>query len=305
MLKVEENPNKKAKKKTDSKSNKTVQVVDIDFKNGPAHSFTGSMAVHVSSAYTFIPQSWANALGLVSTGSVDLSITDPMMIAILQTEGALNTTQTVFATAQLPTFSTGIGPDQSDQVFIMDDANSDFGIYGQNFLTNYGYNTASDASNTDTLIYIAGTRDVSGSVMLEGPTDYTDNLTIQLRHSNGNVSFDYPYMTDADGNFYLSNLPPDIYTVWIKGTKWLAKTVVVDATGGNVSGVTVALSGGDANNDNSVDSTDFGLLIGSFNSQASIPGSGYDPTTDFNSDGFVDSADFGILIGNFNTTGAP
>ena len=53
-----------------------------------------------------------------------------------------------------------------------------------------------------------------------------------------------------------------------------------------------------------VDSTDFGLLIGAFNSDASIPGTGYDPTADFNEDGFVDSTDFGLLIGNYGAIGA-
>ena len=64
-----------------------------------------------------------------------------------------------------------------------------------------------------------------------------------------------------------------------------------------------ALLGGDANNDNSIDSSDFGILIGAFNSSSAVSGSGYDPTADFNSDGSVDSSDFGILIGNFNLTG--
>ena len=62
---------------------------------------------------------------------------------------------------------------------------------------------------------------------------------------------------------------------------------------------------GDANNDNSVDSTDFGILIGAYGSSAAVPGSGYDPTADFNFDGSIDSTDFGILISEFGTVGAP
>ena len=101
------------------------------------------------------------------------------------------------------------------------------------------------------------------------------------------------------------NAAPGIYDVWIKGSKNLAVLtpgVVVGATGGTIPGVT--LPAGDSNGDNSVDSTDFGTLIGAFNSSGSIPGSGYDPTVDFNFDGQVDSSDFGLLIGEFNNLGA-
>ena len=46
-------------------------------------------------------------------------------------------------------------------------------------------------------------------------------------------------------------------------------------------------------------------VIGAYGSDASIPGSGYDPGADFNGDGFVDSTDFGLLIGNFGAMGDP
>ena len=36
---------------------------------------------------------------------------------------------------------------------------------------------------------------------------------------------------------------------------------------------------------------------------ATLPGNGYDPTCDFNFDGSVDSTDFGLLIGEFNVMG--
>ena len=90
----------------------------------------------------------------------------------------------------------------------------------------------------------------------------------------------------------------------MKGDRWLQATVTVDATNGAVANVSLSLRGGDANNDNSVDSTDFGLLIGAYNSALVFSGSGYDASADFNCDGHVDATDFGILIGNYNTTGA-
>ena len=107
----------------------------------------------------------------------------------------------------------------------------------------------------------------------------------------------------VDGAFSLTNIPANSYTVWIKSYKWLAKNVTVNAANGNVSGVSVTLPVGDANNDNSVDSFDMGLLIGAFNTEADIAGGGYDDRVDFDCDGYVDSSDWAILIGNYNAHG--
>ncbi len=76
--------------------------------------------------------------------------------------------------------------------------------------------------------------------------------------------------------------------------------VVSTASPTNVGAVPLRL--GDGNRDGSVDSSDFTLLIGAFNSDAATVGSGYDPIADFNADGSVDSSDFTILIGEFNQT---
>ena len=68
--------------------------------------------------------------------------------------------------------------------------------------------------------------------------------------------------------------------------------------------MTLPLLVGDANGDNSVDATDFGLLVVScYNSDRSIPGSGYDPTCDFNGDGTIDATDFGLFVGNYGLSG--
>ena len=116
-----------------------------------------------------------------------------------------------------------------------------------------------------------------------------------------------PTMYQYQPNFSIG-VPPDVYDVTIQGSKWLKKSFYyIRAYVSPIYGGTIytTLSGGDANGDNSVDSSDFGILIGAYGSDASIPGSGYDPTADFNCDGMVDSTDFGILIGNFNETGSP
>ena len=146
---------------------------------------------------------------------------------------------------------------------------------------------------------------VSGTAVFEGiaPTAPVQNVTFEFRVFGVKA---FPSQTVAvapSGGFSLTNVPRGNYSLHIKGAKYLAKNVIVDATNGDVSGVVATLLAGDANNDNSVDSTDFGILIGAFNTSASLPGSGYDATADFNGDGYVDSTDFGLLIGNFNEMG--
>ena len=107
------------------------------------------------------------------------------------------------------------------------------------------------------------------------------------------------------GAYSVSGVPQGVYDVWIKGAKNLAVLnagVVISGTAATVPDAT--LPAGDANNDNFCDTTDFGLLVGTYGSSAAVSGSGYDPAEDFNFDGFVDTTDFGLLVGNYGQQGA-
>ena len=106
------------------------------------------------------------------------------------------------------------------------------------------------------------------------------------------------------GAFRIPSVVTGIYDVTIKGSKNLRVLLPKVTIAPNSPLPDQVLPGGDGNNDNSVDSSDFGLLIGAFNSDASLPGTGYDPAADFNYDGAVDSSDFSILISEFNNLGA-
>lgn len=147
---------------------------------------------------------------------------------------------------------------------------------------------------------------VAGTLTLQSlvPTAPAQSFTFQFRPISGGAVITKTVSLPASGVFSLSGIPANKYTLWVKGNTYLAATTPLDVTNGAVSNVAVTLLPGDANNDNSVDSTDFGLLIGAYNTMASVPNSGYDPTVDFNGDGSVDSTDFGILIGNYNMQGA-
>ena len=123
-------------------------------------------------------------------------------------------------------------------------------------------------------------------------------------------SFGYDVTIDTSSStLTIPNAVTGTYDVWVKGSKnlaVLAQNVAISTAGATVASAAapLLLPAGDANNDNSVDSSDFGILIGVFNTDASVTGSGYDPTADFNFDGAVDSSDFGLLIGEFNNAGA-
>ena len=147
-------------------------------------------------------------------------------------------------------------------------------------------------------------RTVSGVIALDGElTASLQPVHVELRAPGATaplLTYDLP----AGGAFTLNHVPDSVYAIAFKGANTLRRVIPsVDLTQGNQANLTVLLEPGDANGDNICDSSDFGVLIGSFNSAQSVAGSGYDPTCDFNNDGFVDSSDFSLLIGNFNQAG--
>ena len=147
----------------------------------------------------------------------------------------------------------------------------------------------------------------SGVLSFEGivSSASAQNVTFLFRPLDGSRDITQTVSVPPSGAFTLSGLPQKQYTLHIKADKYLAANVSVDATQGNVSGVKATLLAGDANNDNSCDTSDFGVLVGSYGSAANVSGSGYDPTADFNGDGSVDATDFSLLVGNYGQIGAP
>ena len=160
---------------------------------------------------------------------------------------------------------------------------------------------------------------VTGRIALEGVSDLSaispnaplGVFDIQIRPVGSTApSYEFKNVTltasagSAFGTYSVS-APAGTYDVWIKGSKNLAvlvPNVVVGASSGTVSNV--ILPAADANGDNSVDTSDFGVLVGGYNGDSAIPGSGYDPAADFNFDGVVDTSDFALLVGQYNNTGA-
>ena len=154
--------------------------------------------------------------------------------------------------------------------------------------------------------YETGNPGVSGSIAFEGiaANAPAQIVTFQFRPVSGGATINQTYFKTSDGAFYLYGVPDGSYNLWIKSPTYLAMVVPMTVIGG-VASVTATLEPGDCNNDNFCDATDFGIFVSAYNSDNSIPGTGYDPRADLNGDGFVDPTDFGLFVGSYNTQGAP
>ena len=151
---------------------------------------------------------------------------------------------------------------------------------------------------------------VSGTLTLDSiaATAVPQAITFTFRPTAGGADIVKTALVGPNGTYTITGLPKAAYTLHIKGWKYLAVNVPVDTTGGNLTGVNVTLTGGDANNDNTIDIGDFGILVNTYGSSydvnvLTLP----DPNveSDFNGDGTIDIGDFGILVNSYGSAGAP
>jgi hypothetical protein len=147
---------------------------------------------------------------------------------------------------------------------------------------------------------------VSGRINPEGLVPSASSLTFTLEFRSRTDSQQFTRTVSINGanqSFTLSDIPSDDYNVRVKGFKWLAEVVAVDARDGNVPNVVVRLLAGDADNSNSVDVLDMDAVMQAFDT---VPGAPHwNSNADFNCDNSVDVLDLDFLIRNFDTTGAP
>ena len=149
-------------------------------------------------------------------------------------------------------------------------------------------------------------RTISGTITLTGTNAVPANVTAELRIPGTTTALQTVQVTlESGGNFTLTGIPDSVYDLAFKGLNTLRVVVPnVNLIGGNISNLTIALPGGDANGDNTVDIADFGLLVNAYNGDVNLPNSGYDLRADFNNDGHIDIVDFGILVNNYNAQGS-
>jgi serine-type D-Ala-D-Ala carboxypeptidase/endopeptidase len=147
---------------------------------------------------------------------------------------------------------------------------------------------------------------VTGQVALESAVNAEQPMGFEFEPTDGSPGFTRSQTllasaTEGTGAFDLGGIPKGHYTLRVKGAKWLAKNVTLDCSNGNVSGVSVALIGGDANDDNSVDVLDLDVLIQAFDSTDGAPN--WIEGADLNCDGSVDVLDLDLLLRNFDRQG--
>jgi hypothetical protein len=105
----------------------------------------------------------------------------------------------------------------------------------------------------------------------------------------------------ASGEFSVNDLPADNYVLHVSGESYLAKNTQINLTYESLTGITITLDPGDANNDNSVDVLDLAILIQAFDSS---PGNGnWNGNADFNGDYSIDVLDLDLLIQSFDRQG--
>lgn len=144
---------------------------------------------------------------------------------------------------------------------------------------------------------------VTGTIALEECLNSAQPLTMTFRPQQACSSeFSRTVTLAGDASFTLTDVPRGIYTVHIKGAKWLSKNVEVNTITGNVSGVNRTLLAGDANNDNVVDVLDLDALIKAFDADPSSL-NWNNGVADFNCDDSVDVIDLDLLIRNFDVEG--
>ncbi len=143
---------------------------------------------------------------------------------------------------------------------------------------------------------------LNGSLALEGRSDQSDVLTVDLYEVGGDTPvFSFTPTSDASGDFSVGGVEPGTYEVAVKQANHLQVVQTVTLTPGANSVAFGELPAGDANNDNRVELLDFSILANGFDQEAGDPG--YDGRADFNGDEAVDLLDFSLLAGRFDQVG--
>lgn len=132
-------------------------------------------------------------------------------------------------------------------------------------------------------------------------------LPITLTLRSATTEANYPAATtDASGFFTVSvgSLPNGVYNWRAKGPQFLANGGSVALAGDPSTQLEMGqMRAGDANNDDVVNTSDFGILRGTLGKGCADPG--FDARADFNGDCIVNVTDFNLLRGTFGQGGAP
>ncbi len=143
---------------------------------------------------------------------------------------------------------------------------------------------------------------VSGHITFSTPTQGSVPVTFEFRPPTlGPAILETAAINPATGTYAFTDIPNKSYLLHVKGAKWLAKNITVNAVAGSVLNVNLTLTAGDADNNNVINVDDLSRLLSVYNSAA---GDGiYLPGCDFNGDNRVDVDDLTVLLNNYNVQG--
>jgi hypothetical protein len=144
---------------------------------------------------------------------------------------------------------------------------------------------------------------ISGIITLKGCQNSIQTLTFTLRPTDGSSNVVKTVTLAADGSFHLTNILRKSYTLHVKGSKWLARNVIVDASNGDVTGLTATLLPGDISGNNKVDIGDLADLADAFGTTPASPD--WNENADLNCDGKVNILDLGLLASSYGKQGDP
>jgi hypothetical protein len=142
---------------------------------------------------------------------------------------------------------------------------------------------------------------VSGTITLDHCQNPAQTIAFTFRPTDGSDTILKTATLAADGSFRLARIPRKSYILHIKGSRWLAKNVAVDASNGDVSGLSVMLLPGDVSGNNRVNIADLALLSDAFGSTPASPD--WNENADLNGDGKVNILDLGLLASSYGRQG--
>ncbi|MCS6775544.1 MAG: hypothetical protein RMJ43_04670 [Chloroherpetonaceae bacterium] len=145
---------------------------------------------------------------------------------------------------------------------------------------------------------------VSGRVSVVDAPGSPANRPLDLTFTplGGGTPIQQTVTPGVDGSFTSRPVPAGLYRLRARFARTLSFAADVDLTGGNLSGLQVALRAGDANDDNAVDVFDLAELVSAFDSFPGAP-NWNNGSADFNYDDSVDVLDLDILVRNFDAFG--
>ncbi|WP_274475915.1 HYR domain-containing protein [Mangrovimonas aestuarii] len=141
------------------------------------------------------------------------------------------------------------------------------------------------------------------NVSLQGRLDYSGPYEITFYSTNDLITPAYVFneVADSAGNLSLSSaISLDNYIIVLKYFLYLQRAESISISSNGTFNIEMLLAG-DANNNNTINISDYGILEGSFG--LSEGNTGYSPNADFNGDQTVNIIDFSLLSGNYGGIG--